>query len=78
MNTAAEVVLLPENCTKIGARAFANCRSLWMIAITAMQIDIADDAFAGTADIIILAQEGSAAIDYATAHDIPYVVFEDE
>ena len=49
-----------------------------MIAITAMQIDIADDAFAGTADIIILAQEGSAAIDYATAHDIPYVVFEDE
>ena len=73
MNTAVEIVRLPENCVKIGARAFANCARLWRIEIPAMNIEIADDAFADSPNVVIYAPAGSAAQIYAEAHGIAYL-----
>ena len=73
MNTAVEIVRLPENCVKIGARAFANCAQLWQIEIPAMHIEIADDAFADSPNVVIYAPAGSAAKAYAEAHGLAYL-----
>ena len=61
LNTAAEIVRLPESCVRIGARAFANCTRLWRIEIPTMSIEIAADAFAGSPNVMIYAPAGSAA-----------------
>ena len=73
LNTAVEIVRLPESCTKIGARAFANCTQLRHIEIPAMNIEIADDAFANSPNVVIHAPAGSAAQTYARAHGITFL-----
>ena len=73
LNTAVEIVRLPESCTKIGARAFANCTQLRQIEIPAMNIEIADDAFANSPNVVIHAPAGSAAQTYARAHGITFL-----
>lgn len=73
LNTAVEIVRLPESCTRISARAFSSCAQLQQIEIPAMHIDIADDAFAGSPNVVIHAPAGSTAQTYAKAHGIPFL-----
>ena len=75
INTAVEVVRLPDTCTKINSRAFANCAKLRIIEIPASSVDIADDAFVDSPNVVIVTHEGSAAQQYARAHDIPYLTY---
>ena len=53
---ACEGIIVPDGCTSIGAKAFADCKSLIYIRIPSSVTDIAEDAFEGC---------GSVRIDYA-------------
>ena len=51
--SACQTVRIPDTCTSIGSRAFADCTELIYIFIPASVTDIAPDAFDGCPDIII-------------------------
>jgi len=53
MNLACEAVIIPEGCTAIGARAFANCEALTYVRIPASVKDIAANAFEGCDKVFI-------------------------
>jgi len=49
VGVGAEVIVLPEGCTKIGSRAFADSAALrYLIVPSISAIDIAEDAFEGS------------------------------
>lgn len=69
---AREVILYSE-CEEIQSRAFANCTSLERIEIPAGVTAIADDAFAGCSDdLVIITPPYSAARAFADAHGIQW------
>ena len=45
---AFEAVLIPDGCTAIGSRAFADCKNLVYVRIPASVTTVADDAFSGS------------------------------
>ena len=59
--SAVQSVVIPDGCTIIGSRAFADCAQLRQIVIPASVTSIAADAFSGCTDVIVIAPEGSAA-----------------
>ena len=73
-NSGVAEVSLPETCASIGNCAFQNCSSLAKIAIPASVAEIADSAFENCDNLVIYTTTGSYAVDYAVAHDIPYVL----
>jgi len=71
--TVARVVLLDENVTSIGRRAFADSETLRQIYIPAGCEEIAADAFENCAgDLMIFGVEGSEAQRFAQAHGIAF------
>jgi len=46
--TTARVVIIPDTCTEIGNRAFADCSELLLVSLPGSGIQIADDAFEGS------------------------------
>ena len=50
---AFEAVIIPDGCTSIGSRAFANCPNLVYVRIPASVTSIADDAFEGCGQVVI-------------------------
>lgn len=50
---AFQTVVIPDTCTAIGSRAFANCRNLVYVYIPASVTDIAADAFDDCPNVII-------------------------
>lgn len=58
---SASYVLIPYGAVSIGSGAFANCAKLREITIPASVTDIADDAFVGVQDFVIIGHSGSAA-----------------
>ena len=63
----ATMFVIPEHCTAIESRAFANCRSLVRVVIPSSVRTIADDAFDGCYGLTIVTPAGSAADAYARA-----------
>lgn len=65
-----EQIDIPEGVTEIGARAFANCKSLELVTIPEGVTKIADSAFDGCYDpyFCIVAEAGSVAAQYAQNH----------
>ena len=53
IGTAYEAILIPDGCTSIGSRAFADCKNLLYIRIPASVSFIAEDAFAGSEQAVI-------------------------
>ena len=67
----AECFVLPDGCVGIGERAFADCKELKLVEIPASVIAIADTAFEGCGEgLVIVTPKGSAAERFAQAHDI--------
>ena len=46
-------VLIPDGCTAIGSRAFADCLNLVYVRIPASVASIAEDAFEGCKQVVI-------------------------
>ena len=55
--TDSQAVFVPEGCTSIGERAFADCSQLYYIHIPAGVTDIADNAFEGCPDCLWIDRE---------------------
>ena len=72
--TAAETVILPEGCTSIGARAFADSAALTFVYMPDSVTDIADNAFAGSDNVTFRCASDNAAAAYARSHDIPCTI----
>jgi len=53
MGITAQAVIIPDGCTKIGSRAFADCPNLVYVYIPASVTSIAEDAFAGSGQVEI-------------------------
>jgi len=70
MGLDAERVILPDNTTSIGSRAFADCPRLKFVVIHADTIVIAADAFDGCDDVTIISSADSDARSWAETHGI--------
>lgn len=66
-------VQLPARAVRIGPRAFADCPNLSCVYIPEQTTEIADDAFAGTVDLAVIAKRGSFAETYARTHGFAYI-----
>ena len=67
----AECFVLPDGCLVIGERAFADCKELKLVEIPASVTAIADTAFEGCGEgLVIVTPKGSAAESFAQAHGI--------
>ena len=53
MGLAVEGIIIPDGCTTIGSKAFADCPNLIYIKIPASVTSIADDAFEGSNQVRI-------------------------
>ena len=62
MNTAVQIVYLPDTCKKIGSRAFANCSQLIRVEIPSDDIEIADDAFEGSPNVVLVKNDTGGAM----------------
>ncbi len=65
-------VILGENVTTIGSRAFADCQALAYIYLPGSVESIAEDAFDGSEHVIIGCSAGSAAETFAKEYGIEY------
>ena len=70
-------VRIKSGTEKIGARAFLNCRSLCQIEIPQSVNSIADNAFEGCTEVLILCEDGSYAQQYAINHGMAYYIKEE-
>ncbi len=48
-----EAVIIPDGCTSIGSRAFADCPNLVYVRIPASVTSIAEDAFEGCEQVVV-------------------------
>ncbi len=53
MGSLCEAIIIPDGCTAIGSKAFANCKNLVYVRVPNSVKSIAADAFAGCGDVII-------------------------
>ena len=53
MGLAVDGVIIPDGCTEIGSKAFAECPNLVYIKVPASVTGIADDAFEGSVQVRI-------------------------
>ena len=65
-------VIVPDGCTAIGSRAFADCAQLSEVHIPDSVTSIAPDAFAGSPDVMIYAPVGSEGMRFAGDHDLKW------
>ena len=72
--SAASAFILPDGIRSIDAGAFADCANLKLVLIPTGVSDISDTAFDNSFGIIIVCQRGSAAEEYAQAHDMRYIL----
>ena len=73
-NSAAEIVILPDGCTQIGARAFAENSRLTSVYMPDSVTVIAGDAFESCAAVTFVCESENDAAAYAADHGIPYSI----
>ncbi len=68
MGIGAEQIVLPEGCTTIGSRGFADCAALKLVYWPDGAVSIAENAFEGCENVIFICAPDHAAAEYAQAH----------
>jgi len=72
-NTSLEEVYIAQGVEKISNYAFKNCTSLEKVVIPPSVTSIASKAFDGCTSLTFYVYDGSYALDFAIANNIPYV-----
>ena len=70
MGSSFEAVIIGDQVSSIGDRAFKDCATLARIVIPENVTEIAADAFEGCGPITVVCSENSAAYTFAQAHDM--------
>lgn len=70
-----QTLIIPDGCTEIGARAFADCSNLVSVRIPASVTSIGMDAFSGGNNPIIFAPAESAASAYAQENALTVIEY---
>lgn len=70
---AAEYILIPENTTQIGTRAFADCAHLEVVEFCANSSEISEDAFENCVGLTIVAPTGGSIEAFASDHNLIFV-----
>ena len=73
-NVGAIIIVVPDGCTSIGRRAFADNDELVQLFIPASVTSIAFDAFENCGSVTIYAPENSDAIKLAKMLQVPYEI----
>ena len=73
MGSGVTTVIVPEGTTKLAGGAFAECDELVFVYLPSTLNSIADNAFAGSDHVVIIADPISYAVYYATLKDIPWI-----
>ncbi|MBR2527343.1 MAG: cellulase family glycosylhydrolase [Blautia sp.] len=68
--TAPRTVIIAEGSEAIGSKAFAECTGLLYVVIPDSVISIADDAFDGSENVILVCGKDSKANQYAKKHNM--------
>lgn len=71
-NSTIQAVVAPDGLQVIGTRAFADCANLKCITLPDSVSHIAEDAFENTPDVVIFANVGSYAWQWAEKQGIPH------
>lgn len=71
-NSTIQAVVAPDGLQVIGTRAFADCANLKCITLPDSVSYIAEDAFENTPDVVIFANVGSYAWQWAEKQGIPH------
>lgn len=71
-NSTIQSVVAPDGLQVIGTRAFADCANLKCITLPDSVSHIAEDAFENTPDVVIFANVGSYAWQWAEKQGIPH------
>ena len=66
----AENIVIPSTVKKINSKAFANCKKIKYIVINNPLISIAEDAFYGCSNFIVICKKGSMIDNWCKDHDI--------
>ena len=72
--TSIKDVILHSGITTIGARAFANCKQLVLITMPDSVNYIADDAFAGSEQVVFICSSANYAAQFAEAQGIAWLI----
>lgn len=67
-------VEIPDGCTSIGSRAFADCDDLEFVYMPDSVKQISDSAFAGSDKVCLVCASENAAAAYARANGIAYLI----
>lgn len=67
-------VVIPDGCTAIGKRAFADNESLLAVYMPDSVTGIAQDAFEGSGKVRFICESENSAAGYAEKHGIPYTI----
>lgn len=70
MNTDVEKVVIPDGCTTIGSKAFADCADLVVIYMPDSVTSIATSAFDGCYGFKFVCESNNYAVEFAETHDI--------
>lgn len=76
LNSGIEEVALPDTCTKISQKAFAQCEQLSKIIIPKSVTEIHEDAFKSSDNVVIYCYTDSYAHQYAETNGIEYVLID--
>ena len=74
LGTNAECVVIPDGCTKIGARAFGDCSGLTYVYMPDGVEDIDAGAFGNSARVVFICESDNAAARFARRYNIRYFI----
>lgn len=69
-----EEIVIPDGCTTIGAKAFADSAKLVIVVMPDSVTSIADDAFEGCGNVTFLCESRNTAAAFAEKHNIPCTI----
>lgn len=72
--TKEKIVIIPNHCTKISARAFGNCPNLTFVYMPDSVTSISHDAFINSPCVVLICESDNTAAQFARQYNINYII----